>query len=198
MLTVAVLVSGSGSNLQAIIDACEAGTINARVVSVISNRDDAYGLERAQRAGIDTAVVRPADFPDRTAWELALGDAVEAASAQLVVLAGFMRVLSEEFVSRFEGRILNIHPSLLPAYKGLDTHRRAIEDGAEEHGATVHFVTASLDDGPIAAQARVPVFPGDTPEILQQRVLTEEHRIYPQAIGWYADGRITFEHPTPQ
>ena len=197
MLSVAVLVSGSGSNLQAIIDACDAGRINARVAIVISNRDDAYGLERATRAGIATAVVRPGDFAGREAWEIALGDAVEDAEAGLVVLAGFMRVLGEGFVTRFEGRILNIHPSILPAYRGLDTHARAIADGAEEHGATVHFVTPRLDDGPVVIQARVPVLPDDTPESLQQRVLAEEHRIYPQAVGWYADGRISFDNPSP-
>jgi len=186
-----VLISGRGSNLQAIIDAIRAGTLAARVRAVISSDPDAAGLQRARAAGVETRIVPAGARPDRAAYGEALGDAVDEYSPDLVVLAGFMHILSRGFVRRFNGRLINIHPSLLPAYRGLHTHERAIADGAREHGATVHFVTERLDDGPLIVQARVPVLPGDDPDTLAERVLAQEHRIYPLAIDWFAHGRLS-------
>ncbi|MEW6645739.1 MAG: phosphoribosylglycinamide formyltransferase [Pseudomonadota bacterium] len=192
-LPIAVLISGSGSNLQAIIDAVQAG-LPAEIRAVISNKAGAYGLERARLAGIPTHVLNHKDFPDRESYDAALAQLIDDSKAELVVLAGFMRILSAGFVRRYEGRMLNIHPSLLPRHRGLDTHARALAAGDDEHGATVHFVSPELDAGPLILQARVPVQPGDSAESLAARVLREEHRIYPEAIGWFAAGRLRLEN----
>lgn len=179
---VAVLVSGSGSNLQALIDAASAPDYPAAIHLVISNNADAYGLERARKAGIATCVLNHRDYPSREAYDAALHEALVEAKTDIVCLAGFMRILSAGFVAQWEGRMLNIHPSLLPAYRGLHTHERAIADGAKTAGCTVHLVVPELDAGPILAQAEVPVLPDDTPDTLAARVLKEEHRIYPAAL----------------
>ncbi|GAB4290081.1 MAG: phosphoribosylglycinamide formyltransferase [Thiohalomonadaceae bacterium] len=192
-LPIVVLISGSGSNLQAIIDAVQAG-LPAEIRAVISNKAGAYGLERARRAGIPTHVLNHKAFPDRESYDAALAQLIDDSKAELVVLAGFMRILSDGFVRRYEGRLLNIHPSLLPRHRGLDTHSRALAAGDDEHGATVHFVSPELDAGPIILQARVPVQPDDTPESLAARVLQQEHRIYPEAIRWFAAGRLRLEN----
>jgi phosphoribosylglycinamide formyltransferase-1 len=187
---VVVLISGSGSNLQALIDSIAKGDSPARIRAVISNRADAYGLERAKQAGIDTLVLDHKQFDGREAFDAALVEAIDGFDPQLVVLAGFMRILSGGFVRHYEGRLLNIHPSLLPKYKGLHTHQRALEAGDREHGCSVHFVTEELDGGPLVVQAVVPVQADDTPESLAQRVHAEEHRIYPLAVSWFASGRL--------
>ena len=186
---VVVLISGSGSNLQALIDSL--GEDNpARICAVISNRADAYGLTRAQNAGIATAVLDHKVFEGREAFDSALIETIDAYQPDLVVLAGFMRILSPAFVRHYAGRLLNIHPSLLPRYKGLHTHQRALEAGDGEHGCSVHFVTEELDGGPLVVQAVVPVQAGDTPEALASRVQIGEHRIYPLAVRWFAEGRL--------
>ncbi len=190
LLPIAVLISGSGSNLQAIIDAIEHHGLPVEIRVVISNREEAYGLERARQAGIATAVLPAKGFADREAYDTALRRLIDEYAPELVVLAGFMRILSDGFVRHYEGRMINIHPSLLPRYRGLDTHARCIAAGDAEHGATVHFVTPELDAGPIIIQGRVPVREGDTPDSLAARVLEQEHCIYPQAIRWFAEGRL--------
>ncbi|AZU03376.1 phosphoribosylglycinamide formyltransferase 1 [Glycocaulis alkaliphilus] len=179
---IAVLISGRGSNLQCLIDACMGEDYPARIVAVISNRPDAYGLERAREAGIAAIAIDHKAFDSRMNFEAALDAALREAGAEFVCLAGFMRILTEGFVNAWEGRMINIHPSLLPKFKGVDTHARAIEAGESEHGCTVHWVTPGMDEGPVIAQARVPVLPGDTPETLAARVLVEEHRLYPEAL----------------
>jgi len=190
LLRVVVLVSGRGSNLKAIAAQADAGALPVRIEAVVSDRADAGALDWARDRGIPAAVLSPRDFTDREAYGRALGDLVEGYAPQLVVLAGFMRILSDEFVLRFSGRMLNIHPSLLPRYPGLHTHRRALEAGDAEHGASVHFVTPELDGGPVVLQARVPVLPGDDEDTLAARVLREEHVIYPRCVGWFAAGRL--------
>ena len=190
LLRVVVLVSGRGSNLKAIAAAADAGALPIRIAAVVSDRADAGALDWARDRGIPAAVLSPRDFADRAAYGRALGDLVEGYAPQLVVLAGFMRILSDDFVLRFAGRMLNIHPSLLPRYPGLHTHRRALEAGDREHGASVHFVTPELDGGPVVLQARVPVLPGDDEDTLAARVLREEHVIYPRCVGWFAAGRL--------
>jgi phosphoribosylglycinamide formyltransferase 1 len=192
LLRVVVLVSGRGSNLKAIAARADAGELPVRIEAVVSDRADADALEWARARGIATSVLSPRDFPDRETYGRALGDIVESHAPQLVLLAGFMRILSDEFVLRFSGRMLNIHPSLLPKYAGLHTHRRALEAGEREHGASVHFVTPELDGGPVVLQARVPVLPGDDEDSLAARVLREEHLIYPRCVGWFAAGRLAF------
>ncbi|OLS61972.1 phosphoribosylglycinamide formyltransferase [Pseudomonas putida] len=187
---VVVLLSGSGSNLQALIDSARAGDSPVRIRAVISNRADAYGLERARNAGIDTAVLDHKGFDGREAFDRALIEQIDAFSPHLVVLAGFMRILSGDFVRHYAGRLLNIHPSLLPKYKGLHTHQRALEAGDAEHGCSVHFVTEELDGGPLVVQAIIPVATDDTPETLAQRVHSQEHQIYPLAVSWFAAGRL--------
>ena len=189
-LSLAVLVSGNGSNLQSIIDAIEAGRLNARIELVVSDRLDAYGLVRARAAGVETACIRPADFADRARWNQALGEALAVSGAGLVVLAGFMKVLDPGVVRRWAGRMLNIHPSLLPKYRGLHTHRRVLEAGDAFHGTSIHFVTEELDGGPIVLQARIPVGPGDDEDTLNARIQAREHQVYPEVIGWFADGRL--------
>ncbi|QXH52769.1 phosphoribosylglycinamide formyltransferase [Pseudomonas fakonensis] len=185
---VVVLLSGSGSNLQALIDS--ASDSPARIRAVISNRADAYGLERARAAGIDTAVLAHGGFDGRDAFDTALMALIDGFEPDLVVLAGFMRILSGGFVRHYQGRLLNIHPSLLPLYKGLHTHQRVLEAGDSEHGCSVHFVTEELDGGPLVVQAVVPVASDDTAQTLAQRVHLQEHQIYPLAVRWFAEGRL--------
>ena len=187
---VVVLLSGTGSNLQALIDSTRTGDSPVRIRAVISNRADAYGLQRARDAGIDTAVLDHKAFDGREAFDAALVELIDGFAPQLVVLAGFMRILSAGFVRHYHGRLLNIHPSLLPKYKGLHTHQRALEAGDKEHGCSVHFVTEELDGGPLVVQAVIPVELDDTPERLAHRVHSQEHQIYPLAVRWFAEGRL--------
>jgi len=187
-MSVVVLISGRGSNLQAILDA------GIPVSAVISNQPGAGGLAIAARLGVATAVVEHRRFPTREAFDAALADEIDRHAPRLVALAGFMRVLTPGFVARYAGRLVNIHPSLLPEFPGLDTHARALAAGAKRHGCTAHFVTAALDHGPIIAQASVPVLPGDTAETLAARVLAQEHLIYPRALRWFLDGLLVVEN----
>ena len=190
---IVVLISGNGSNLQAIIDHCGNDQTSAEVVSVISNVQSAFGLERARSAGIDAHCLDHREFVSRSAFDEALATLVEGFRPDLVVLAGFMRFLSPSFVDHFAGRLVNIHPSLLPRYPGLDTHKRAIADGAKEHGATLHFVTRDLDAGPVIIQGRVEVLEDDSEHTLATRVQEVEHRIYPEAVSWFASGRLRLQ-----
>ena len=189
MKRIVILISGRGSNLQSILEA----KLDARIAAVISNNPAARGIDIARNFGVDTAVIDHRRFPDRASFDAALADKTDSYRPDLLVLAGFMRILTEGFVKRFGGRIMNIHPSLLPAFPGLDTHRRALQEGVRIHGCTVHFVTPALDHGPIVVQAAVPVLPGDDEERLAARVLEQEHRIYPQAISWFLDGKLKLE-----
>ncbi len=189
-LPVVVLISGNGSNLQAILDACQAGTLPVEVRGVVSNVPDVYGLKRAHQAGVPAVVVSSRGRGNRLQYDQVLAACVEEYQPQLVVLAGFMRILSPPFVAHYQGRMLNIHPALLPAFRGLHTHERALTAGVQEHGASVHFVTDELDGGPVVVQARVPILVGDTPSQLAARVLLQEHRIYPLAISWFATKRL--------
>ena len=193
MKRIAVLISGQGSNLGAIVRASEAESWPGRVVAVISNRADAGGLEFARGHGIATEVLDHKAFPDRPSFDAALAELLDRHSPDLVVLAGFMRILTPEFVARYEGRMLNIHPSLLPSFTGLKTHQRAIEAGCKVAGATVHFVSAELDHGPIVAQAVVPVLAGDDEKSLAARVLVAEHVLYPRAVGWFVKGQLRLD-----
>lgn len=188
----AVLISGTGTNLQAFIHAVGAGSCDLSLAVVVSNRPEAPGLERARQAGIPVECVPNEEYADRPAFDSALGDTLERYAPDLIVLAGFMRILTPAFVERFSGRILNIHPSLLPDYPGLHTHQRVIDAGDAWHGATVHFVTEELDAGPRIIQGRVPVIEGDTAELLAARVLKIEHRIYPQAAALLGSGRLVY------
>jgi len=192
MKNIVILISGRGSNMTAIAQACAAEGWNARIAAVISNRPDAAGLAEAARRGIATAVVDHRAHADRPAFDVALAEAIDAFAPDLVVLAGFMRILSAEFVNRYAARMLNIHPSLLPAFAGLHTHRRAIDAGCKLAGATVHVVTPELDHGPIVAQAAVPVLEGDTEETLAARVTAAEHILYPRVLRWWVDGELDF------
>jgi phosphoribosylglycinamide formyltransferase 1 len=196
-LPVAVLVSGFGSNLQALLDAAGAGRVNAAICLVASDRPGAQGLERARAAGVPAMAVPPEDFPDRAAWNRALHAVLKNSGAELVLLAGFMRVLGPELVQAWQGRMLNVHPSLLPLYRGLHTHRRALEAGDATHGASIHFVTEELDGGPVILQARVPILPGDDEQSLAQRVQAREHEVYPQVVEWIADGRLCWQDDGP-
>jgi len=189
MKRIVVLISGRGSNLQSILDA----RLDAQIAAVISNNPAARGIDIARSAGVDTAVIDHRAFPDRASFEAVLADKVDSYRPDLLVLAGFMRILTEGFIKRYRNRIMNIHPSLLPAFPGVDTHRRALQEGVRIHGCTVHFVTPDLDHGPIVVQAAVPVLPGDDEDRLAARVLEQEHRIYPEAIRWYLDGRLKFD-----
>ncbi|MFM9914704.1 MAG: phosphoribosylglycinamide formyltransferase [Rhizobacter sp.] len=190
MKNLVILISGRGSNMVAIADACAAEGWDARIAAVISNRPDAAGLDHARSQGIATAVVSHRDFDEREAFDAALAQAIDRFSPDLVVLAGFMRILTPGFVQHYAGRMLNIHPSLLPAFPGLHTHRRAIEAGCKLAGTTVHVVTPELDHGPIVAQAVVAVRPGDTEDTLATRVLAMEHRLYPRAVRWWVEGLL--------
>ena len=193
MKRLVILISGRGSNMAAILDAVQAGRIDAQVAGVISNRPDAGGLTIAAGHGVATAVVDHMLSPNRDDFERALATAIDTRSPDLVVLAGFMRILSAGFVARYERRMLNIHPSLLPMYPGLETHRRALEDGIKVHGCSVHFVTPQVDHGPIVAQAAVPVRDDDDEASLAARVLETEHRILVAAIGWFCEDRLVIE-----
>lgn len=191
MKSIVILISGRGSNMLALLDAVASGELPVRVAGVIANRPQAEGIQLAAARGIPTAIVDHRQFADRDAFDMALADRIDAFAPDLVVLAGFMRILTDTFVTRFTGRLINIHPSLLPAYPGLHTHQRALEDGVRVHGCTVHFVTPALDHGPIIIQAAVPVLDGDDEATLAQRVLAEEHRVYTLAVRWFAEGRLT-------
>jgi phosphoribosylglycinamide formyltransferase-1 len=191
---IVVLISGSGSNLQAIIDACASGRIRGRITAVISNRPAVFGLERALKSDIPAQVIDHKQFSSREAFDQELIKAIDSAQADLVVLAGFMRILSEAFTRHYHGRLLNIHPSLLPAYKGIHTHQRALDDGIKVHGVSVHFVSPELDGGPVIMQAKVPVLEGDDADSLASRVLAKEHIIYPQVIEWFCAERLTLDN----
>jgi phosphoribosylglycinamide formyltransferase-1 len=193
MKNIVILISGRGSNMEAIVRAQQAEAWPARIAAVISNKPDAKGLEFAQRHGIPTAVVPNKEFPTRDAFDAALQATIDRFEPDLVVLAGFMRILTAPFVEHYAGRMLNIHPSLLPLFPGLHTHRQALDACVEEHGATVHFVTAELDHGPAVIQARIPVLPGDTEDSLAERLLAEEHVIYPQAVRLFIEDRLSIE-----
>jgi len=190
MKSIVVLISGSGSNLQAILDACNAGFIAGRVSAVISNKADVFGLTRAADAGVPALVLDHKQYADRASYDLALCQTIDRHQPDLVVLAGFMRILTPEFVAHYNGRLLNIHPSLLPKYQGLHTHQRAIDAGDSVHGCSVHFVTAELDGGPVVLQAKVPVFPEDDAALVAARVHEQEHRIYPLVVRWFCQDRL--------
>lgn len=192
-LPVVVLISGNGSNLQALIDGQRAGRLPVAIRAVISNDPSAYGLERARAAGMAAEVLDHRTFFDREAYDAALRERIDAHQPGLVVLAGFMRILTDGMVECFQGRMLNIHPSLLPAFRGLHTHRRVLEGGHKVHGCSVHFVTPALDAGPVVAQGVVPVNPDDTEESLARRVQQQEHRIYPLVVRWFAEGRLELD-----
>jgi phosphoribosylglycinamide formyltransferase-1 len=191
MKNIVILISGRGSNMEAVVRAAKAEQWPARVAAVISNRADASGLAFAAEHGIKTAIVANKDYASRAEFDAALQTVVDGFAPDLVVLAGFMRILTEQFVAHYAGRMLNIHPSLLPLFPGLATHAQALAAGVAEHGATVHFVTAELDHGPMVVQAAVPVLPGDTVETLSARVLEREHVIYPRAVRWFVEDRLT-------
>jgi phosphoribosylglycinamide formyltransferase-1 len=191
MKNIVILISGRGSNMEAVVRAAKAEQWPARVAAVISNRADASGLAFAAEHGIKTAIVANKDYASRADFDAALQTVIDRFEPDLVVLAGFMRILTEQFVAHYAGRMLNIHPSLLPLFPGLATHAQALAAGVAEHGATVHFVTAELDHGPMVVQAAVPVLPGDTVETLSARVLEQEHDIYPRAVRWFVEDRLT-------
>lgn len=193
MKRIVILLSGRGSNMQAVVERCAAERWPATVAAVISNQPDASGLAWAAERGIATDVVDHKNFSERAAFDAALAKTIDAHRPDLVLLAGFMRILGRAFVQHFEGRMLNVHPSLLPAFTGLHTHRRAIEAGCKLAGATVHFVTADLDHGPIVAQAAVPVLNGDTEAVLAERVLAAEHQVFPMAVRWFVQERLTVQ-----
>jgi phosphoribosylglycinamide formyltransferase-1 len=194
MKNIVILISGRGSNMEAVVRAARDEQWPARIAAVISNKADAKGLAFAQVHGIPTAVVANQAYPDRAAFDAALQQVIDRYAPDLVVLAGFMRILTGPFVAHYAGRMLNIHPSLLPLFPGLGTHRQALDAGVVEHGATVHFVTAELDHGPLVAQARVAVLPGDTEATLAARVLAQEHLLYPRAIRLFVEDRLSIEN----
>ena len=189
-MKLAVLISGRGSNLQSLIDACADDAFPASITLVMSNKADAYGLERARDAGLATKALSHKDFEDRTTFDAAMTEIIEESGADMVCLAGFMRLLSDEFVHHWRDRLINIHPSLLPSFKGLHVHERAIEAGARFSGCTVHYVRPAMDEGPIIAQAVVPILQNDTPDDLAARILAQEHTIYPLAVKLIAEGRV--------
>jgi phosphoribosylglycinamide formyltransferase-1 len=193
MKRIVILISGRGSNMEAIVERCSVEGWDAEVVAVISNRPAAAGLAFAQREGIATAVVDHKHHATREAFDAELTAAIDAHAPDLVVLAGFMRILTDGFVRRYEGRMLNVHPSLLPAFPGLHTHRRALDAGCKVAGATIHFVTPTLDFGPIVAQAIVPVLPDDDEDSLARRVLAREHVMYPRAVRWFVEGKLRID-----
>jgi phosphoribosylglycinamide formyltransferase-1 len=195
-LALVVLISGNGSNLQAIIDAIKLQGLPAEVRAVISNNPNAYGLTRARNADIPALVLDHRNYANREAYDHDLQTLIDRYQPQLVVLAGFMRILTADFVKHYDGRMLNIHPSLLPKYQGLNTHQRVIEAGDNVHGVSIHFVTPELDGGPVILQAEVPVHPGDTTEDLARRVHQQEHVIYPLVIRWFAEGRLSLHDNT--
>ena len=190
MKKIAVLISGQGSNLQAIIEACQTGFIRGKIVTVISNKIDSFGLERAESADIPSRVFLRQDFASNLDMDKAIGDYLEDLNVDLIVLAGYMKILTKPFTQRFAGKILNIHPSLLPKYPGLHTYQRALENGDSEHGTTVHFVNEEIDGGAIVLQAKVPIFPGDTAEDIELRTREQEYNIYPLVIKWFIEERL--------
>lgn len=190
MKKIVVLLSGQGANLQALINACQRGAIDGKIAAVISNRADAYGLIRAREANIPTALFERSNYSDNQAMDKAIGDFIAEIGADLIVLAGYMKILSKPFVERFAGRILNIHPSLLPKYKGLNTYQQAMQAGDSEHGTTVHFVTPELDSGAVILQARVPIFADDEVVDVEARVKEQELHIYPLVVQWFVSGRL--------
>jgi phosphoribosylglycinamide formyltransferase-1 len=193
MRSLVILISGRGSNMRAIVEAMQSQRWPARVAAVISNRADADGLSWARQRGIPAVTLEHTAFASREAFDSELSSVIDRHAPDAIALAGFMRILGEGFVRRYEGRLVNIHPSLLPAFPGLNTHRQALEHGVKVHGCTVHFVTSRLDHGPIIAQAAVPVLPRDTEQSLAERVLAEEHRVYPEALRWLLEGRLVVE-----
>ncbi|MEB6388303.1 phosphoribosylglycinamide formyltransferase [Kluyvera ascorbata] len=193
MKNIVVLISGSGSNLQALIDACEQKRIPGTIRAVFSNKADAFGLERAREAGIPQHALAASQFASREAFDRELMHEIDAYAPDVVVLAGYMRILSAEFVQHYQGKLLNIHPSLLPKYPGLNTHRQALDNGDTEHGTSVHFVTEELDGGPVILQAKVPVFDDDDEEEITSRVQAQEHAIYPLVVGWFLNGRLKMQ-----
>ena len=193
MKSIVILISGRGSNMESLLAAVAAGELPVRVAAVLSNRPDAKGLESAAARGVPVRVVDHKQFADRESFDVAMAAAIDVFAPDLVVLAGFMRILTEGFVHHYAGRLMNIHPSLLPAFPGLHTHRRALDEGVRIHGCTVHFVTPALDHGPAIVQAAVPVLDGDDEASLAARVLAQEHRVYPQAVRWFVDGRLYFD-----
>ena len=193
---IVVLISGNGTNLQAIIDACKLEEYPGEVVGVLSNQADAYGLTRAADSDIKNESISHKSFGSREDYDKALVKAIDAYEPDLIVLAGFMRILTPEFVQHFQGKLINIHPSLLPKYQGLNTHQRAIDAGDKEHGVSVHFVTEELDGGPVILQAKVPVFDGDVADDLAQRVHEQEHRIYPLVVKWFCEERLSMNDET--
>ncbi|MGR6862215.1 phosphoribosylglycinamide formyltransferase [Aliivibrio salmonicida] len=194
MKNIVVLVSGSGTNLQAFIDACGNKIPNARISAVISNKSDAYGLQRAVNSGIDIHSLSATGYESREKYDEALATLIDLHQPDVIILAGFMRILSDAFVLRYQGKMLNIHPSLLPKYPGLHTHQRAIDAGDKEHGTSVHFVTPELDGGPVILQAKVPIFEEDTIEEVASRIQAQEHVIYPMVANWLAEGRLTMQN----
>ena len=193
MKNIVVLISGSGSNLQALIDACEQKRIPGTIRAVFSNKADAFGLERAREAGIPQHALAASQFASREAFDRELMHEIDAYAPDVVVLAGYMRILSAEFVQHYQGKLLNIHPSLLPKYPGLNTHRQALDNGDTEHGTSVHFVTEELDGGPVILQAKVPVFAGDDEAEITSRVQAQEHAIYPLVVSWFLNGRLKMQ-----
>lgn len=193
MKNIVVLISGNGSNLQAIIDAVNRGNINGKIVGVISNKVSAYGLERAKQAGIPTFVFSRKQFDSNLAMDNAIGTQIDALNADLIVLAGYMKILTAEFTQRFEGKVLNIHPSLLPKYPGLNTHERAMAAGDHEHGMSIHFVNEEVDGGAVILQAKVPIYPNDELDTLVQRVHAQEHRCYPLVVEWFCADRLRLQ-----
>ncbi len=189
-LPIVVLISGGGSNLQSIIDGIADKTLNARLCAVISNKADAYGIERAKKAKIPTEIIDHKQYDSRESFDAELTQCIDKYQPQLIVLAGFMRILTDDFVNHFYGKMINIHPSLLPKYRGIHTHQRALEAGDDIHGLSIHYVSAELDGGPIILQKSVPVLEHDSEESLAQRVLEQEHIAYPQVIQWFAEGRL--------
>ncbi|MFZ7343536.1 phosphoribosylglycinamide formyltransferase [Avibacterium volantium] len=194
MKKIVVLISGEGQTLQSIINACKAGDIPAQICAVIANKANAYGLQRAKMAEIPTALFERKDYADNLAMDRAIGDYIAELGADLIVLAGYMKILTAEFTQRFAGKVLNIHPSLLPKYPGLHTYQRALEAGDQEHGTTVHFVNEEVDGGAIVLQAKVPIFPDDEVSDIEQRVKYQEQQIYPLVIKWFVTARLTFQN----
>jgi phosphoribosylglycinamide formyltransferase-1 len=190
MKAIVILISGRGSNMESLLSAVASGALPVRIAGVLSNRPDAKGLETAAAQGVPTCVVDHKQFADREAFDAAMAAAIDRFAPDLVVLAGFMRILTDGFVRHYAGRLVNIHPSLLPSFPGLHTHRRALEEGVRIHGCTVHFVTPALDHGPVIVQAAVPVLDGDDEASLAARVLAQEHQVYPLAVRWFAEGRL--------
>ncbi|WP_028669575.1 phosphoribosylglycinamide formyltransferase [Saccharospirillum impatiens] len=194
MIRIVVLISGGGSNLQSLLDQCQAGILDAQIGAVISNRPDAFGLSRARQAGVKALTLDHTDFTERAAFDRALAELVDAQQPDLIVLAGFMRILTDDFVKQFAGKMINIHPSLLPLYPGLNTHQRALDAGDSKAGATVHFVTAELDGGPAIARVEVDITDQDNAESLARKVLTQEHKLYPAVVDWFVKGRLSLNN----